>query len=143
MKKLIARFRHAFFAPHFALRVRLFNIQAMGGTFIGLFFGVWGIVTNIGLPNIVICLVSSVFAYALLTYSRLTGRYKTCYLLTILIIFIGLFPFMFFTGGGYHSGMPAFFVFAVAFTIFMLEGKKALLFSLAELVLYIAICIVA
>jgi hypothetical protein len=34
-------------------------------------------------------------------------------------VFIGLFPIMFFSVGGYHSGMPGFFVFVIVFTIFM------------------------
>ena len=143
IKGLFTRFRNAFFAPHFDLRVRLFNILAMGGTFIGLFMGIFALVIKTGFPNIVLCLVSSALSYALLTYSRLTRRYQTCYLVTVFVIFIGLFPFMFFTGGGYHSGMPIFFVFAVAFTVFMLEGKKAIYFSLAELALYTAICVIA
>jgi signal transduction histidine kinase len=39
--------------------------------------------------------------------------------------------------------MPAFFVFAVAFTVSMLEGRNAIIFSVAELVLYISICMIA
>ena len=141
--KIFIRLRNTFFAPHFDLRVKLFHILAMCGIFIGLFMGLFGFVTGTGFTNITLCLSSSVFSYALLTYSRLTRRYKVCYFLTVIVIFIGLFPFMFFTGGGYNSGMPVFFVFAVTFTVFMLEGKKAVLFSLAELFLYTAICLVA
>ncbi|MCL2139524.1 MAG: HAMP domain-containing histidine kinase [Treponema sp.] len=143
MKKLVTWFHNAFFAPHFGLRVRLFHVLAIGGTFIGLFMGFFGLAINIGTLNIVFCLASAVLSYALLTYSRLTQRYQICYLITTIIIFIGLFPFMFFTGGGYHSGMPLFFVFAVSFTVFMLEGKKAIFFSLTEILLYTGICLIA
>ena len=72
LKKLFARFRSVFFAPHFDLRVRLFNILAIGGTFIGLFMGIFGLVINTGFLNITLCLASSVLSYALLSYSRLT-----------------------------------------------------------------------
>ena len=143
MEKLVAWFRNAFFAPHFDLRVRLFHVLAIGGTFIGLFMGLFGFVINTGFLNILLCLASSVLSYVLLTYSRLTQHYQICYLITTIVIFIGLFPFMFFTGGGYHSGMPIFFVFAVTFTVFMLEGKKAIFFSLAEILLYTTICLIA
>ena len=54
-----------------------------------------------------------------------------------------MFPIMFFTAGGYHSGMPSFFVFSVAFTFLMLEGKKAIVMSTLEILLYLAICIIA
>ncbi|MCL2066473.1 MAG: HAMP domain-containing histidine kinase [Treponema sp.] len=143
MKKLLMRFRSAFFAPHFDLRVRLFHVLALGGTLISLLMMILGIITNSGFVNIAFNLGSAVLSYTLLTYSRLTRRYKICYLITVIIIFMGLFPVLFFSSGGYHSGMPAFFVFAVAFTVFMLEGKKAIFFSLAELLLYTAICLIA
>jgi signal transduction histidine kinase len=82
-------------------------------------------------------------SFILLTVSQRTGRYQLCYMLSIAVIFMCLFPVLFFSAGGYHSGMPAFFVFAVAFTVSMLEGKNAIIFSLAELALYITICVIA
>jgi len=143
MKKYLVHFRDTYFASQLELRVRLFHVLAIGGMFIGLFMGIFGFIVNMGLLNIVFCLISSALSYVLLTYSRVTKRYHVCYFITVIVIFMGMFPVMFFTGGGYHSGMPSFFVFAVAFTIFMLEGKKAVIFSLAELALYIAICLIA
>ena len=50
---------------------------------------------------------------------------------------------MFFTSGGYHGGMPAFFVFAIIFTVLMLEKWRALIVSLLEIVLYMGLCLVA
>jgi len=64
-------------------------------------------------------------------------------MITAFVIFICLFSALYFSSGGYHSGMPSFFVFAVVFTIFMLEGKMAVIFSVAETALYISICLVA
>ena len=143
MKKFIVRFRDAYFAPHFDLRVRLFHVLAIGGTIISLLMAISGIITHSGFVNVIVNMGTGVLSYALLTYSRLTRRYEVCYIITIVIIFMGLFPVLFFSAGGYHSGMPTFFVFAVAFTVFMLEGKKAIFFSLVELMLYTVICLVA
>jgi signal transduction histidine kinase len=64
-------------------------------------------------------------------------------MIAVAVIFLCLFPLFFFSAGGYHSGMPVFFVFAVVFTMFMLEGKRAVVFSSAEILLYIAICVIA
>jgi signal transduction histidine kinase len=64
-------------------------------------------------------------------------------MITIVFIFLILFPIFFFSAGGYHSGMPCFFVFAVLFTIFMLEGPKAFLMAILEIAVYIAICLIA
>lgn len=143
MKKAINRFIMAYFNPVLDLRVRLFHVLAMGGTIISLFVLIFGIVNNAGIVNISVSLMSTILSYALLTYSQRSGRYQFCYMITIVVIFILIFPASFFSAGGYHSGMPAFFVFAVAFTIFMIEGKKAILFSALELLVYIAICLVA
>ena len=50
---------------------------------------------------------------------------------------------MFFTSGGYRGGMPAFFVFAIIFTVLMLEKRRALIVSLLEILLYMGLCLVA
>ena len=53
----------------------------------------------------------------------------------ISLIFLIVFPVMFFNSGGYHGGMPAFFVFAIIFTVLMLEKIRALIVSLLEIIL--------
>lgn len=53
----------------------------------------------------------------------------------ISLIFLIVFPVMFFTSGGYHGGMPAFFVFAIIFTVLMLKKIRALIVSLLEIIL--------
>ena len=57
--------------------------------------------------------------------------------------FLIVFPVMFFTSGGYHGGMPAFFVFAIIFTVLMLEKRRALIVSLLEIILYMGLCLAA
>jgi signal transduction histidine kinase/DNA-binding response OmpR family regulator len=58
-----------------------------------------------------------------------------------IVVFLVFFPILFFTMGGYHSGIPSFFVFAVTFTAMMLRGWKMFLFCAAELLLYCGICL--
>ncbi len=143
MKNQRTQFIRTYFGPALDFRVRLFNVLAMGGTVISLAMALVGVAADTGPGNIAANFISAVLSYALLCYSQRTGRYQLCYMVTIVAIFLVLFPIMFFTAGGYHSGMPSFFVFAVAFTILMLEGKKAILMSLLETLLYLAICMVA
>ena len=143
MRHRLKQFIRIYFGPHLDFRVRLFNVLAMGGTVISLAMALVGIAANVGLGNVAVNLLSAALSYALLCYSQRTGRYQFCYMVTIIAIFMALFPIMFFTAGGYHSGMPSFFVFAVAFTILMLEGKKAIVMSVLEILLYLAICIIA
>ena len=115
----IRHFFQSLFSLTLDFRVRLFNILALGGTVISLIMaflslgtGSWGNV----LINIVLVAVSG----GLFLYSYYSGKYQRCYLITIVMIFLIVFPVMFFTSGGYHGGMPAFFVFAIIFTVLML-----------------------
>ncbi len=143
MKERLLQFIDRFLSKQLDFRVRLFNVLAMGGTVISLAIALVGIMSNVGLVNIAVNCVSAALSYALLCYSQRTGRYQLCYSITIIVIFLGLFPIMFFTAGGYHSGMPSFFVFAVAFTILMLEGRNAIVMSVVEILLYLVICLIA
>ena len=143
MKKELTQFISRYFGPVLDFRVRLFNVLAMGGTVISLAMALFGIATDAGLGNIAVNFISAALSYALLCYSQRTGRYQLCYFITIVAIFLGMFPILFFTAGGYKSGMPSFFVFAVAFTILMLEGKKAIVMSVLETILYLSICLIA
>jgi len=141
--KVLHFVRHRLLGGHLEFRVRLFNVLAMGGTLISLLMGMLAIVINAGLINAIVNFATAILSFALLRYSYRTGRYQICYMITIIGIFICLFPIMFFSAGGYHSGMPSFFVFAVVFTVFMLEGKKAIFFSAFEILFYTALCAAA
>jgi len=132
-----------FFGNNLDFRVRLFNVLAMAGTVISFLMAILGIINNEGTANIVITGISTVLSFSLLYYSYRSGKYQFCYMVTIIVIFLLLFPALFFSAGGYHSGMPAFFVFAVLFTVFMLEGKSAFILSAIELAVYITICLIA
>ena len=133
---------HSLFSPTLDFRVRLFNILASGGTIISLIMaflsfgtGSWG--------NVLINFALVVISGGLFLYSYYSGKYQRCYLINIVLIFLIVFPIMFFTSGGYHGGMPAFFVFAIIFTVLMLEKWRALIVSLLEIVLYMGLCLVA
>ena len=132
---------HSLFSPTLDFRVRLFNILALGGTVISLIMaflslgtGSWGNV----LINFALAISGGLFLY-----SYYSGKYQRCYLITIVVIFLIVFPVMFFTSGGYRGGMPAFFVFAIIFTVLMLEKRRALIVSLLEILLYMGLCLVA
>jgi signal transduction histidine kinase len=143
MKNKIKGIFNSFFAPNIDLRVRLFHILAMGGVAAGLGITILSLINDADPVNILVNFISMVVSLVLLVYSRKTGRYQICYIITILAIFGILFPAMFFSAGGYHSGMPSFFIFATVFTIFMLEGRTAMILSVAELLLYVGLCLIA
>lgn len=140
---VLRRLINLFFAQDLDFRVRLFHVLAIGGTLISFTIGVVAALNHAGVINIVTNFFTSALSFAILMFSQRTGRYQLCYFLAIIGVFFGLFPILFLSSGGYHSGMPSFFVFAVVFTVFMLEGRKAIIFSLLETLLYVSLCIAA
>jgi signal transduction histidine kinase/CheY-like chemotaxis protein/HPt (histidine-containing phosphotransfer) domain-containing protein len=82
-------------------------------------------------------------AWLLLRYSSRTGNYQLCYMIVIVAYFLIFFPILFFLSDGYHGGMPSFFVFAILFTVFMLDGSAALVMASAEMAVYVSVCLIA
>jgi signal transduction histidine kinase len=143
VKKVFHAFLKTFFGRTLDFRVRLFNVLAMAGAVISLAMAALGSFTGAAPMNIIACLVSFLLALIFFYYSNRTGRYRLFYFITVAVVFVLLFPVMFFTAGGYHSGMPVFFVFAVVFTVFMLDGKAAFCMAVLELLVYAGICLYA
>lgn len=129
-----------FFNKRLGFRVRLFNVLATAGIAISLFSAVACLVNEESLGSVIACLLLAPFSYGLMIYASRSGRYQLCYFITIIVVFFGFFPVIFFQGGGYYGAMPSFFIFAVMFTVFMLEGRAALLLGLLELIIYVGIC---
>ena len=128
---------------HLGLRVQLFNILAAFGVLVSLVSTVASFLIRDSPAEYLLYLFFCIVSLALIIYSIKTGKYQRCYLITIVLIFLIGFPAFFFMGGGYYGAMPYFFVFAVLFTIFMLEGKRAIIVSALELVMYVSICVYA
>ena len=87
---------HSLFSPTLDFRVRLFNILALGGTVISLIMaflslgtGSWG--------NVLINFALVAISGGLFLYSYYSGKYQQCYLITIVMIFLIVFPAIFFS----------------------------------------------
>lgn len=135
-------FAGRFFDRKLDFRVRLFNILAIAGTAISFVATISNLATTMWVSAAISGLLA-VLSASLTVFIYKTGRYQTGYLITIIAIFIIFFPVLFFSSGAYKGGTPSLFIFAVLFTVLMLEGKKALLVSLFEIAEYIAISIIA
>ncbi len=137
----IHRFFRSLFSPLLDFRVRLFNILALGGTVISLIM-TFSQSRNRFLGKCTDQHCASHGSGGLFLYSYYSGKYQQCYLITIIMIFLLVFSSdVSFTSGGYHGGMPAFFVFAIIFTGLMLETKRALIVSLLRRLSYIWDCV--
>ncbi len=142
MKSNLKPFLTKFFSRELDFRVRLFNVLAIAGAGISIATFLLSAATTMW-ANAAVSGVLAALSLGLLLFTSRTGRYQLGYGITIVTIFMIAFPVMFFTSGGYRSGMPAVFLFAVTFTVLMLEGKRALLVSLLEIAEYIAVCVFA
>jgi len=120
------------------VRVRFFNVLASLGCIISLCNGVFSYLNNGDKRILIINAGIAVLSLMLLFYAYYRKKYQRCYFITIVVIFMILFPFMFFKSGGYKGGMPSFYIFGVLFTVFMLEGWLMFFSVLLELVIYIA-----
>ena len=118
-------------------RVRLFNILASLGFIISLCNGVLSYWNNGDRKLLLINTGIALLSLSLLLYAYYSKKYQRCYFITIVVIFMFLFPIMFFKSGGYKGGMPSFYIFGILFTIFMLEGWLMFFCVWLELIIYI------
>jgi len=143
MKAFRQMLAERYFGKHLDLRVRLFNTLALGGILISLTMAVSTLFTGAGPIHFLVNMILALVSFGLLFYSRKTGNYQVSYLLTVICIFLILFPAAFFVSDGYRGGMPTFFVFAVTISVFMLRGRTALIVTGLELALYVGLCVFA
>ena len=143
MNKLLSLIRGSFLDKSLDLRIRLFNILAMAGVVVSLVSAFVSAAMGEKLQNAAVYLIFALLASALLWYASKSGRYQLCYMITIVAIFLIGFPFFFFNNGGYYGAIPYFFIFALVFTAFMLEGKTAFLMVGVEMLLYVGLCLYA
>lgn len=137
-RKRLFEIGKALYQSDLPFRVRLFNVLASLGCIISLCNGVFSYLNNGDKRILIINAGIAVLSLMLLFYAYYRKKYQRCYFITIVVIFMILFPFMFFKSGGYKGGMPSFYIFGVLFTVFMLEGWLMFFSVLLELVIYIA-----
>ena len=129
---------HSLFRLSLPFRVRLFNVLALVGGMISLINGISSYANNQDSVILGLNFGIAVLSFVLLFYAYKSGRYQFCYVVTIITIFLVMFPYLFFKSGGYKGGMVSFYIFGILFTVFMLEGKAMFFTALTEMVVYIA-----
>ena len=129
---------HSLFRLSLPFRVRLFNVLALVGGMISLLNGISSYANNQDSVILGLNLGIAVLSFVLLFYAYKSGRYQFCYVVTIIMIFLMMFPYLFFKSGGYKGGMVSFYIFGILFTVFMLEGKVMFFTAFMEMVVYIA-----
>lgn len=90
------------------------------------------------LETVLVNLLAGFAILGLFVFARRTGRYRLTYLIAVASLFLVVFPWLFFTGGGVDGGMPVFFMFAIAFTAILLEGVALWVMVPTEMVVFAA-----
>ncbi|MBO4609215.1 MAG: response regulator [Lachnospiraceae bacterium] len=122
------------FATDSEIQVIAFNILAVCGIAVSI---ITAIVNGLrGSGAVIPDIAGVVGSVALMYYCHKTGNYKRAMVLTVFLIFMGLFTFLYFLQGGYHGGIPSFFIFGVVFTAFLLDGVSMVVLILIELAWY-------
>ena len=134
---------HSLFRLSLPFRVRLFNVLALVGGMISLINGISSYANNQDSVILGLNLGIAVLSFVLLFYAYKSGRYQFCYVVTIITIFLMMFPYLFFKSGGYKGGMVSFYIFGILFTVFMLEGKAMFFTAFTEMVVYISTIMIA
>ena len=122
-------------------RAQIFNAIGLIAVFTALMFTIFNIRVSLGVFNVFANLWAAVFAFLILWHVNKTKKYELYNLLIIIVVFIFLFPVIFFLSGGYRSGVPSFFVFALVYTALVQRGKQRIIFMAVEFVLY-DICLI-
>ena len=101
---------------------RLFITATVTG-FVAALVGAVANYLNDGEPALVtLTLGLAAASLAMIWFAKRTGRSELARVATVIIVYLVIFPYMFFIGGGYHSGMPALLVFGMGFTALALVG---------------------
>ena len=125
------------FATDSEIQVIAFNILAFCGIVVSI---ITAIVNGLrGSGAVVPDILGALSSIALMYYCHKTKNYKMAMTLTVFIIFIGLFSFLYFIQGGYHGGIPSFFIFGIVFTAFLLDGIPMMVLITLEIIWYVSL----
>lgn len=139
---IIKRFTARYFDESLDLSVQVFHLLGFIGVILGLVSAFNEILTDLRAPHIILNLSVSIFAILLIRFAKRTGRYRICSIITIITVFLVVFPVLYFTGQGYLSSLPMFFLLAFLFTALMLDGWQRAVFLLVEFVVYVSCFII-
>lgn len=143
MKNRIKSLKNGLFPKDADIRILSFNVLALAGMTVSLIVAFYSFFEGAGFDTVFYELLGVFFSAIMIWYTMKTGKYQFAMVITIFVVFIGIFSGIFFSDGGYLGGAPEFFVFAIVFTAFFLEGILAVVMVLIEIIWYMGICIFA
>ena len=139
----ISKFLNKYFDPSLELPLQAFNLLACAGMAASAIAGLESVIMGLNTADVVINVILFVVASSFMYFARETNRHRFYRRMTVVGVFFIAFPVLFFTSGGYHSGMPCFFIFALVFTALMIDGRERVAAIAVEFFIYIGACLTA
>lgn len=124
-------------------RARLIAITGIVGILICWGSALFNVVLGSDAWTVTLNFAAGVLTLGLLWFGRRTEYYQLTYMIAVGVLFVLVFPGLFFLGGGYDSGMPIWFAFALAFSAILLEGTALLVLVPLEALVFTASMVVA
>ncbi len=143
MKQIFLKIKNKYFNDNLDFRVRIFNLLGFLGVILSVSFTLFNYHNNAEIIQVIINFIVLIAAIFTIWFTNYTGKYRLFFLITVVSVFLIVFPILFFQGGGLHGGMPSFFVFGIVFTVIMLEGITRTVVTIFEILLYSACLLVS
>ena len=128
-----------YFDLELPLKAQIFHLLAIVGIITGLACSGAGFFLNDNILDTFISIFITVLAFLLLRLAERFNQYRLCSWLTVVIVFLIVFPVLYFTYGGYESGAPMGFFVAFTFTALLLDKYERIAALAVEYILYTAV----
>ena len=132
----IKRFFNIWFGEDISLSVQVFHLLGFIGVLLGFINALAETLTDLRPAHIFLNLASGLFAAFLMYFAKRTNKYRICSVITVIVVFLIVFPMLYFTGDGYGGTLLMFFLLAFVFTALMLEGWQRVAFLALEFAVY-------
>jgi len=133
----------AYFSDSLDGKIQIFNMLMFTCLISGIGIAFTALAIGVGVVVFAIHLFASALSYAMLRVAEKTQWYRACSRVIVALLFFVAFPALFFFCGGYKSGAAYPFLIAVIFTALLLEGRERIAVLAAEMILYVACCMIA
>ena len=95
------------------IHLAIFNLIAVGGIITSIATAVYNLAMGFGIWNFLAIIVAGVsYSVAMIIYTHRTGQYRGPMIVTVFVVFIGLFSYLFFTSAFLCNGRGLYGIYA-------------------------------
>ena len=116
--------------------VRLFKLLGTAGVLVSILGAAFS-----NSQGRLINLIAALASVCLMWFVHATGQYLIGYLITTVVVFMGLFTWLFLVMGGINGAIPYFFAFGIVFTLLMYKGVLQLVMEIIQIAYYVLVCV--